>query len=144
MKETYLIVCGKCFPVFQYNKCFRHQDSNSYVIFNPEKHLNLFVSKPFFGKDRLLLNRYNREMPFLKMLCTMAALPVFICRLKRHGIMVISHPPLLGKPGLEEVYPAGQLYQDISYYLANIIRESPDIMPETKMTDQEKIIAKRI
>ena len=140
--ETYLIVCGKCFPVFQYNRRFRHRDDDGYVVFNPEKHLDLFVRRPFFGNDRLLLDRYNREVPFFKTLCTMVGLPVFVCRLKRHGMMEIGHPPLLGKLGLAEVYPADQLYQDISYYLANIIRESPDTMPATKMTDKEKIVAK--
>ena len=47
--------------------------------------------------------------------------------------------PILANIGLPKLYPAEQLYQDLSYFLANVIHESPDLMPEIKRTDSERI-----
>ncbi len=86
-------------------------------------------------------------------LCKKVKLPVFmICNTdtKRttssyYKIMVnIYNPPLLSTVGIDKVYSPEKLYQDIEYYLLNVINESPDVLPagNPPMTNKEKIISK--
>ena len=55
-------------------------------------------------------------------------------------ITIDSRIPILGQLGIDKIIPPEQLYQDISYYLANVLRESPDLVVNDNMTDKEKIV----
>lgn len=65
--------------------------------------------------------------------------PVFTYRLDDGFVSVDGEIPILKDIGIDKLIPPEQLYQDISYFMGNIIKESPDMMPATKMTDKEKI-----
>lgn len=54
-------------------------------------------------------------------------------------VTVDASCPVLGEIGLPALYPAEQLYQDLSYFLCNRMQASPDMAPRTPMTDKEKI-----
>lgn len=57
------------------------------------------------------------------------------------GIIVVdSRIPILGNFGFDKLIPPEQLYQDLSYYLANVLRESPDLVVNDNMTNKEKIV----
>ena len=49
--------------------------------------------------------------------------------------------PILGNMGIPALIPAEQMYQDLSYFIGNTMKLSPDGMPPTTMTDKEKIAA---
>ncbi len=47
--------------------------------------------------------------------------------------------PMLSEIGLASVYPADKLFQDISYFIGNVMKESPDIKPPVEIHDKDKI-----
>lgn|GEM_PF-4658004 len=49
--------------------------------------------------------------------------------------------PVLQEHDFQSVVDPYQLYQDLEYFIANTMNESPDTMPATQMTDKEKIVA---
>lgn len=46
--------------------------------------------------------------------------------------------PNLGELGLQSVYQAEQLYQDLAMFIGNVMTENPDMMPTTPQTDIQK------
>lgn len=65
--------------------------------------------------------------------------PVFTYTVFDGYVSVGDKIPILKDMGIDKLIPPEQLYQDISYFVGNIMHESPDMMPPTKMTDREKI-----
>lgn len=57
-----------------------------------------------------------------------------------YEIHVDGEIPILGDIGLPSKINSQQLYQDIAYFLGNIMKLSPDMMPATSMTDKEKVL----
>jgi len=51
--------------------------------------------------------------------------------------------PILGNLGIPSIISAEQIYQDLSYFMGNIINEVPDLQPAGKppMTDKERILS---
>lgn len=49
--------------------------------------------------------------------------------------------PILQEHGFADVVDPYQMYQDLEYFIANTMNESPDMMPPTEMTDKERIVA---
>jgi hypothetical protein len=66
--------------------------------------------------------------------------PVFTFVYTNSGVIIDSDIPKLVDLGFPTLRSAEQLYQDISYFMANTIHESPDMMPRTVMTDKERIL----
>ena len=60
-----------------------------------------------------------------------------------NSAIVDSTIPILGDIGIASIIPPEQMYQEISYFMGNIINEVPDLQPAGKppMTDKEKIIS---
>ena len=48
--------------------------------------------------------------------------------------------PILGDIGFASIINAQQIYQDLSYFMANIIKTSPDLGPVNIISDEEKIL----
>lgn len=49
--------------------------------------------------------------------------------------------PILKDYGFAGIMPPEQLYQDLSYYVGNVMHPSPDMMPATENSDANKVIA---
>lgn len=60
---------------------------------------------------------------------------------KKYQYIIPYRLPILQEHGFADVVDPYQLYQDLEYFIANTMNESPDMMPPTKMTDKEKIAA---
>ena len=56
------------------------------------------------------------------------------------NIIVDTSIPVLGNIGFPNIISAQQLYQEISYFMGNVIKTSPDLAPPTTMSDKEKIV----
>ncbi len=54
--------------------------------------------------------------------------------------MVFIHVPILKDIGFNHVQSPEQTYQDISYYMANVLRENPDVVPPVKIADKDRIV----
>lgn len=85
------------------------------------------------------------EGPELVELSRLVGAPVFtICNNwryneKQYDVDIDSEIPILQDIGMQSIITPQQMYQDIAYFVGNTIKESPDMMPPTKMTDIEKI-----
>jgi hypothetical protein len=69
--------------------------------------------------------------------------PVFYFKLFSYSsgcITIDSRIPILEQLGIDKIIPPEQLYQDISYFMANVLRDSPDLIVNDNMTDKEKIV----
>ena len=55
------------------------------------------------------------------------------------AILVDTKIPVLSKFDFHRYYSAQQLYQNLSYFMGNQIKTSPDLAPKTNITDKEKI-----
>ena len=42
--------------------------------------------------------------------------------------------------GFPEIMPAEQLYQDLAYYIANVIEDGIDLRPPTEIADIDKVV----
>lgn len=64
-------------------------------------------------------------------------------RAKRIDVEVNYDIPNLGELGFASIISPEQMYQDISYFMGNVIHISPDMMPEPNpaMTDKERILS---
>ena len=56
-------------------------------------------------------------------------------------IEVDENIPILSDLGFASLYSAEQTYQDISYFLCNIMNESPDMSKPNILSDKEKIVS---
>lgn len=66
--------------------------------------------------------------------------PVFTYDVGDGFVSVEGEIPILKDVGIDKLIPPEQMYQELSYFVGNIMNESPDMMPPTKMTDKEKIV----
>lgn len=48
--------------------------------------------------------------------------------------------PRLKDLGLSSLYPAEALYQDIAYFVGNVLHPSPDLAPPVFIADKDKIV----
>lgn len=141
----WLIVCGKPYLVIDTSGDQGHPAK--FEIFKHEKHHHHF-SDP--GQERYREPEViGIEDPTLIALSRVVGHPVFIINKIRYTpaqgggsrIQVNIHGdcPILGALGFAATYPADQLFQDISYFMVNKMKESPDLAPPSNMTDKEKI-----
>lgn len=73
-------------------------------------------------------------------LCKTLKAPVFIVTTDYFSNHVKNLVPNLGQIGFGSIMPPEQAFQEISYFLGNTIKESPDASPVPKITDKEKIL----
>jgi hypothetical protein len=48
--------------------------------------------------------------------------------------------PILSEIGFASIYPADKLFQDISYFIGNVMKDSPDVKPPVEIEDKHKIV----
>lgn len=79
--------------------------------------------------------------PYLVELSRKINAPVFTFdkSFRSENVIIDGELPILATLGFTCVMDAEQLYQEIAYFLSNVIKESPDMSPPSKMTDKEKI-----
>jgi hypothetical protein len=143
----WLAICGK------YYLLVKLQGEHEFSLFNEAKHKDLFIRRfkkhiytyqqdfeKYLGKFSEDLVKFSRELNA----------PVFCInavtrdpKTKVSTVTLDGDIPVLSKLGIQKVYAPEQLYQDLAYFLANIIHPSPDLQPEPKppMTDKEKIVS---
>jgi hypothetical protein len=143
------VLCGKIFKLVEIseNGGLRKASEKSgklkrYEVFDPERHSGFYLGNPYESNPNI---NFNEESKFFVELCRRAKLPLFVAHPdnKKH-IINIFPAPLLCTVGMQSIYAPERLYQDIEYYLLNIINQSPDMMPKGNpaMTNKEKILSK--
>jgi|LakMenE18May11ns_1017448.scaffolds.fasta_scaffold9790241_2 hypothetical protein len=136
----WLIVCGKKFLLFRKSEYPKTQIWTAYKNSTEvEKHLNLLKGK------RSRWEVYPRKTPEYYMgefsqknldFCIKHKSPVVVIE----GGRFTTDTPILGDIiNFVSMYPAEQIYQDISYFMLNQINGSPDIDPPVVLDDKFKI-----
>lgn len=97
---------------------------------------------------------YNREHYVgapVQAICKEVGHPVFAVRntywakngSKHEYHVTLEHKiPMLAEYGFNNIIPPEQLYQELEYYLCNILRDSPDIQPPVVIGDKDMIVSK--
>ncbi len=98
-------------------------------------------SKHTWGRTRRNLKEMvNYSDPKFVDLCRHFGLPVFMFNLEKNNVYLDENCPNLGKLGIPKYIPDFMMYQHLSYFVGNVIKESPDMMPPVKVTDKDKIL----
>ncbi len=163
-----LSVCGRCYqlyaPTDPENEYlgFKPQDFDAMlrVSVDPRwymKRRNLserktiaqYIAEEKAAKKELLVNPARIEgfqSEALIYVSRQIKAPVFTFTTKtdkdqRDIVVVDPKVPMLQAYGMNELFPPEMLYQELAYYVANTINESPDVQPAGKppMSDKEKI-----
>lgn len=163
-QHFFLVVCGKLFPVFKISKntglpvCRDDkEDDGKWILYNQEKHSHLFRNlhnHTFMGyyKPLDLTDVVGVSNEKLIELSRVVKLPIFILlsqtsnngeKYHKYKTKIVRVSPVLSELDFEKVYSATQLYQDIEYFIGNLLNESPDLTPVGKppQTNEEKIVA---
>lgn len=72
-------------------------------------------------------------------------MPVFVIRRinEAHSqcVQFVERTPVLSSLGLPAFLSAEQCYQEIAYFVGNVLRESPDMKPPVEIGNRDKIVA---
>lgn len=95
----------------------------------------------FLYKKLELINLVNSKDEDLLDVCKKVGLPVFMFNvLKNYDFEIDENMPNLGNIGVASFITASEIYQHLSYFIGNRMKDCPDMMPEIKVTDKDKII----
>lgn len=151
VRRMWLFVAGKLF-VIQIDVDIHHQlsDGSQYSILSDER----------FGSPWRIVNHpikafrrwYEKEVPVarndytpgmdagehINAVAKEINSPVFV--FSEHG-EVYPKVPLLGELGLGSTMSAEQCYQEIAMFIANVIKDNPDLTITSKLSDTEKVLS---
>lgn len=142
-KSTYsfniLIFCGRPYLVVKIDGATN--------ILSEEKHPDLWqmLNKTSNGITSLLLKSTSidfylgKQTQFAENLCKEYDQPVLLI-INGLGAVVDDRIPVLQDVGFASIMSAVQCYQEISHFLGNVLRESPDTKPPIQVDDKYKII----
>ena len=154
-----VIIVGKVFPVWKrpISQETAKEGSPAYPgvdkmeefqVCSQEYHPDMFVRAydkySYLGEAVRSGKGTDQVFPWALELCKQLRHPVlFVWNTGWMGNKVDKNIPKLAAMGFINVYPAEQIYQDIAYFVGNVINESPDIQPAGKppQTNEEKIEA---
>ena len=110
---------------------------------HPEIWAYLHNSRSWWRRDTQEEKYIGREMPEVLELSRKVGAPVFTFEASwRNNIAKVDgNVPILSAMGIPALIPAEQLYQDLSYFIGNTMKGSPDMMPAIQQTNKEKIVA---
>lgn len=138
----WLAVCGKYYLLVQ---PINATALTPFRILSENEHADLFkkLTSSYRFWDHLDANYWIGDFqPELVDLSRKVNAPVFTFVSHRNSsdIIVDGEIPILADLDFQRLYSPEQLYQDISYFMGNQIKESPDTSPRTTMTDKERIV----
>ena len=141
---AYLIIAGKAYLISQPATAY----SDNLNSFRLEPLVDpVDDARPYWQRQRPKNIEYGKEYPELIDLCRKVGHPVFVVLDVWHGgksepiRMEISHQcPILQNLGIPSLIPATQMYQDLSYFVGNLMKNSPDVKPPVELSNTQKII----
>ena len=95
----------------------------------------------FWMKEYKVENFINKVDSTLIDFCKLVNIPVFAFNVYRDKIIIDEKCPNLGNNGIASFITAEQIYQDLSYFIGNKMKDSPDMMKPVVVSDRDKIIA---
>lgn len=139
----WLCVCGKIYLVVWRVITGPFLIGQKPTILNQKDHLAVYeriTQKPRYSWNRTRSTWWALDEPIGLEISKKIREPVFTFRESGRSIVVDSEIPRLSEIGFPAFESPEQLYQNISYFMANTINDSPDMMPRTHMSDKERIV----
>ena len=102
----------------------------------------LLKEKPFYcGNVKTALEVNGKSFPFLLDISRKIKSPVFLMNAYYNRIEIDNIVPNLKSLGFDKVMLPEQMYQEISMWVGNILKENADDNPPKHINNEEKIIA---
>ena len=149
----YIVIAGKLYTLRADKNPNPGQLSTwlDYELFTPEnfpKHFEKNKSKGFRKWRWLGLNReqvyIGYEHPALTEIAKAIGQPVYelvrISNSQKTSVYVNRVIPILAANHIPSIISAEQMYQDLSYYTVNTMKESPDVRKPDISSDKEKVL----
>lgn len=135
----WLVVCGKYYLLVADN----HKVYNpTWEVFTKEKFPEVYLKLTglWSGHRKVLDAIGTFSVPLLELSRKVNA-PVFTFDedFRSDDLVIDGEVPILGNIGFTGIMDAQQIYQELSYFVGNVIKTSPDLAPVTIMSDKEKI-----
>lgn len=150
-----LIFCGKSYPVVSFASKKVNASGNEETVFENYKIIKeddpvldiLYSSHNIFGKkfDKMFgkkqcYNNYGKKCCL--QFSIMNKLPVFLIKSDgRYKLSVDEYVPNLGELGFGGILSPEQCYQELSYFIGNVMSDSPDLKLPCEINNEERIIA---
>jgi len=96
--------------------------------------------KRYRSEDFNLSDFINFTDPDLVKVCKIVGTPVFYINIDHRNVHVDTDCPNLGNAGIASYISPEDMYQHLSYFVGNKMKNCPDAMPPPKVTDKDKIV----
>jgi hypothetical protein len=155
VKSTYtyawLIIAGTYHLMCKRNSTHRfHQSSDTMHILCPKLHADIYDlilrSKTYWVSEHTTYeDTIGSFSAHLVSVSKQLKAPVFvICDTNRrtNTIQVLSRIPILSDAGVPAIIGATQMYQELAYYISNVMVESADTSVPVTLADKDMLISK--
>ena len=142
-----LVVAGKAYLLA--SKYGANSFREPYKLYTPENFPDFFNGKQskfmFYGLRPQPTEFIGNNNPIYTEISRVVGTPVFTIidntyYKEGYDIRVDKNIPILKDYGIPALISAEQMYQDLSYFVGNTIRGSPDLIVHDNMSDKEKTL----
>lgn len=147
-----LVIAGRCYPLTRPRQpgVYLHDDLRDYKLRIPLEDPEELKKPTWMRQRREAGIAYGVEIPCLIALCRELQAPVFVIKSvrqlgffrespRRAQVTVYGQCPILNDLGIPSLIPPFTMYQDLSYFVGNTLRVSPDTAPPVEVSNATKI-----
>ena len=139
--KGYLLVSKSTYTKPKWDLWTRSHPSNKSLMGSKLKFARK-LAPIYLGSYQHLLELHGKENRVLLKLSKKVKSPVFIIDKIGYGSFgVENNVPNLQKLGFDKLIRPEQMYQDISYYVGNLLKDVPDNEPPKSVNNEERIIS---
>jgi hypothetical protein len=142
---AYLAVAGKLYLISRPTTDLT--DDVSGFTLEPLEEPEEDQKKPHWRSWRPQNIEFGKELPWLVKLSQDVGHPVFVIlgaeyssRSRTGKVVIAPQCPILSEIGLAALVSAEQMYQDLAYFVGNLMHRSPDIQPPVELSNRQKIV----
>jgi hypothetical protein len=142
-RGMYLVIAGKLYLISRDTSWGHDYDPNSYRL-EPLDVVGGRYGWAYRDKDS---PKFGQEYQSLIELSRKISAPVFAIRRiqgmwreQKSSVFICNRCPILKDIGVPSLITAFQMYQDLSYFMGNTMKVSPDINPPVEVSNKEKIL----
>lgn len=145
MEHRYLVIAGKAYLLIRTPHIYYYQIANDlegYKIQDPNKE-NKKLPKWMTYQSKI---EFGKEDQSLVELCRKIKAPVFIIdrisylKGRRAEVSINKKCPILSRFGVPALINPYQMYQDLSMFMGNKMKECPDTRPPVELGNKQKIV----
>jgi len=148
MQKKYIVVNGKRYMFINTQQC--QFEKPHWVLFDYEKAIEKSKATFSYGRWAGMAHTYTQgySCDELIEISRKVGSPVFSVvrsdwiRNKGYQVRIEDNVTRLIEYGFANIIPAEQLYQELEYFLSNVLNESPDVKPPVTISNEDMIVSK--